>query len=435
MKKETITLTIDDREIEVEEGSTVLQAARKLGIWIPTLCQHDALELQGACRLCIVEVEGPGGRRIMASCAYPAADDLKVFTNTEKVAETRNVVAELLLARCSENEQVKELCAKIGVTETPFTKKKEDCVLCGLCVRICHDMMKTGAISFIGRGGARKIGTPYDEYSDVCITCGACEKICPTGAITAKMSSGNDPIPFGKKFEENLISRGSIDIPFPSAVPLLPSIDRDNCIQFQISDDACGMCQNACPAEAIDFSQTVMEKNIEVGSIITAPGFEAFDPSGVGAYAYDSQPDVITSMEFERMLSAGGPFAGHVHRLSDGKEPKKIAWLQCVGSRDMSEGAKAYCSSVCCMYALKQAMIAKEHVGEGLDTSIFFIDMRTFGTDFEKYLERAKEQGVRLIRSRVRTVTPVGNNGDLNIRYLAETGEIIEENEPYLRYD
>jgi heterodisulfide reductase subunit A len=288
-------------------------------------------------------------------------------------------------------------------------------------------MMKTGAISFMGRGGARKVGTPYDEYSDVCITCGACEKICPTGAITAKMSSGNDPVPFGKKFEENLISRSNIDIPFPSAVPLIPSIDPDNCIRFKISDDACGMCQSACPADAIDFNQTVIENNVEVGSIVAAPGFEAFNPSGVGAYAYDTQPNVMTSMEFERMLSAGGPFAGHVHRLSDGKEPKKIAWLQCVGSRDMSEVAKAYCSSVCCMYALKQAMIAKEHVGEGLDTSIFFIDMRTFGTDFEKYLERAKEQGIRLIRSRVRTVTPVGNNGDLNIRYLAETGEIIEE--------
>ena len=242
---------------------------------------------------------------------------------------------------------------------------------------------------------------------DKCTGCGECAIHCPVTAVN--------------QFNSGLDDRRAIYIEYAQAVPLAFAVDTDTCI-------GCGRCETKCMAQAIRFDDKERETIISVGSIILSPGSQGFDPSGLEHLGYGKYTNVVTSQDFERILSASGPYYGHLMRPLDRREPEKIAWLQCVGSRDVSEGANAYCSSVCCMYALKEAMIAKEHVGPELDTAIFYIDMRTFGTDFEKYLERAKERGVRLIRSRVRTVTPVGNTGDLIIRYLAETGEIKEEN-------
>ncbi|MEJ2039790.1 MAG: FAD-dependent oxidoreductase, partial [Desulfosarcinaceae bacterium] len=164
-----------------------------------------------------------------------------------------------------------------------------------------------------------------------------------------------------------------------------------------------------------------------VGSIILAPGFKAFDPTAYEAYRYAIHPNVVTSLEFERMLSASGPYAGHLIRPSDHKEPTKIAWLQCVGSRDVNHCDNGYCSSVCCMYANKQAIIAKEHSDKPLDAAIFFMDMRTFGKDFDKYNLRAvEEHGLRLIRSRVHSVFP-DEDDKLRIVYATEAGTTAEE--------
>ena len=188
----------------------------------------------------------------------------------------------------------------------------------------------------------------------------------------------------------------------------------------------CMQCVAVCRAEAIAHQQKPEEVAVHVGSMVLAPGFQPFDPSAIHSYAYAHSPNVVTSLEFERILSAGGPSQGHVQRRSDGQEPKKIAWIQCVGSRSEREGCHEYCSSVCCMYALKQALIAKDHVGPELDTAIFYMDMRTPRKDFEKYYERVKSQGARLIRSRVHTINPLPN-GDLSMRYGTEEGEIITE--------
>ena len=164
-----------------------------------------------------------------------------------------------------------------------------------------------------------------------------------------------------------------------------------------------------------------------MGSVILAPGFDPFDPSQFESYSYVNHPNVITAMEFERVLSASGPYQGHLQRPSDGAEPKKIAWLQCVGSRDINRCDNGYCSAVCCMYAIKEAVIAKEHASEPLDTAIFFMDMRTYGKDFEKYYDRAREEhGVRFIRSRIHTIDPI--EGDrLRIHYASEGGEVCSE--------
>ena len=193
----------------------------------------------------------------------------------------------------------------------------------------------------------------------------------------------------------------------------------------------CYQCVKVCGAGAVTLEthcQRPEEVALEVGSIILAPGFKAFDPSGFDTYNYADHPNVVTSMEFERILSASGPTMGHLIRLSDHKEPKKIAWLQCVGSRDINRCDNGYCSSVCCMYAIKEAVIAKEHSGGDLDCAIFYMDMRTYGKDFERYYEDAKDKhGIRFIRSRIHSVERGANGHDLVIKYVTGQGEPVEE--------
>ncbi|MEJ2023983.1 MAG: FAD-dependent oxidoreductase, partial [Deltaproteobacteria bacterium] len=187
----------------------------------------------------------------------------------------------------------------------------------------------------------------------------------------------------------------------------------------------------ACKAQAVTLDTHAQEEealSINVGSVILAPGFEPFDPRKYDTYQYGHYPNVVTSMEFERILSATGPYMGHLRRPSDEKEPLKIAFLQCVGSRDMNTCDHAYCSSVCCMYAIKEAVVAKEHADHDVDAAIFFMDMRTYGKDFEGYYNRAQEeQGVRFIRSRIHTIDEDPENHDLLIRYADEKGAMQRE--------
>jgi heterodisulfide reductase subunit A-like polyferredoxin len=202
--------------------------------------------------------------------------------------------------------------------------------------------------------------------------------------------------------------------------------EAERCLKCGICSE-CYQCVSACLAGAVDHSMKPKERTVEVGAIILAPGFTPFDPTQYETYRYTAYPNVISSMEFERILSASGPYEGHLVRPSDHKEPKKIAWLQCVGSRDINQCDYSYCSAVCCMYAIKEAVIAKEHSQKPLDAAIFYMDMRTYGKDFEKYYNRAKEEsGVRFIRSRIHSIESAEND-DLCIRYAQESGEIKEE--------
>jgi len=190
----------------------------------------------------------------------------------------------------------------------------------------------------------------------------------------------------------------------------------------------CYQCVSACLAEAVDHGQQSEIRDLAVGSVILSPGSRPFDPSGLeNIYHYGTCANVLTSLEFERILSASGPTMGHLVRPSDEKEPKKIAWLQCVGSRDVNRCGNGYCSSVCCMYALKDAMIAKEHAGGELDCVIFNMDIRTFGKDYEKYYQRARDAGIRFYKSRIHSVDEEFGSGDLMIRYLDESGILQEE--------
>ena len=201
--------------------------------------------------------------------------------------------------------------------------------------------------------------------------------------------------------------------------------EAERCLQCGGCSE-CLECIKACEAKAIDHWMKDEQLEIEVGSIILSPGFDEFEPSLKSEYGYGRFPNVVSSIEFERFLSASGPFKGQVLRSSDQKHPKRVAWIQCVGSRDSHIG-RGYCSSVCCMYATKEAVIAKEHAPE-TEPTIFFMDMRAYGKDFDKYIERAKkEYGVRYIRSRVSHIKEDPKTNNLTIHYETEEGEMVSE--------
>jgi heterodisulfide reductase subunit A-like polyferredoxin len=204
--------------------------------------------------------------------------------------------------------------------------------------------------------------------------------------------------------------------------------EADRCLACGICSE-CYQCVDACLANAVDHKQETVVRNIPVGSVILCPGSQAFDPAPMQQfYHYGKNPNVVTSLEFERILSASGPTMGHLVKLSDHTEPRRIAWLQCVGSRDVNRCGNGYCSSVCCMYAIKEAMIAKEHSGGNLDCTIFNMDIRSFGKDYEKYYLRAKDRaGVRFVKSRIHTIDEVPETGELVIRYVDDGGDIQKE--------
>ncbi|MHC4259531.1 MAG: 2Fe-2S iron-sulfur cluster-binding protein [Planctomycetota bacterium] len=179
-----VDFTINDRQLQVEEGKTVLEAALDEGIRIPTLCYHKELTPYGACRLCLVEIVDGGRPGLEASCVYEVTPGLKVETDTEKVKRARKIVFELLLARCPDSDKIRQLAAEYGITRTRIKlKKKEDCILCGLCVRVCTEISLRHAQSFAGRGARRSVQTPFNKIAERCIGCGACAYLCPVEGL------------------------------------------------------------------------------------------------------------------------------------------------------------------------------------------------------------------------------------------------------------
>ncbi len=185
-----VTLTINDKKVKAKEGSTLLEMTRKMGISIPTLCYHPDLAPHGSCRLCTVEVSKKGRSRLVTACNFPVEKDIEVKTHSERVIAARRTLVELFLARCPKAQVVQELARKLGVEKSRFRTEnaENDCILCGLCVRTCHEIVGANAIGFSKRGTQKKIGTPFEIDSDKCIACGACEAICPTGAVKMEMN-------------------------------------------------------------------------------------------------------------------------------------------------------------------------------------------------------------------------------------------------------
>ncbi|MDY6964623.1 MAG: CoB--CoM heterodisulfide reductase iron-sulfur subunit A family protein [Halobacteriota archaeon] len=291
-----------------------------------------------------------------------------------------------------------------------------DCSMCILSPKLVAvgshqniDILANAEIEGVGgEAGNFKVAVkirPRHVNLEKCTGCGVCVQRCPVEAIN--------------EYEEGMALRSAVYIKYPQMVPLVATIDRDKCL-------GCGLCQELCVADAIEYNQTERIAELNVGSIILSPGFDEFDPS-LMAYGYGIYPNVIISTEFERILSATGPFMGSVSRPSDGQAPKKIAFIQCVGSRNDSIG-KNYCSSVCCTYAIKEAIIAKEHSHKPLDVSIFYMDMRTQGKGFDEFYNRAKDEyGVRFVRCKLPTVESIPGSGNLMLRYVE--GEELKEEE------
>jgi len=174
-----VNLTIDGVKVQADEGSSILEVARFYGIEIPTLCYNAELTPYGACRLCIVEVEDGEWTRLVASCLYPVKEGISVKTHTERVIKGRKMILELLIAKCPNSKTLQDLASEIGLEQVRFKMENEDCVLCGLCVRMCAEQMGSGAIGFVGRGQKREVVTPFRIASEICRNCGACMYICP----------------------------------------------------------------------------------------------------------------------------------------------------------------------------------------------------------------------------------------------------------------
>jgi heterodisulfide reductase subunit A-like polyferredoxin len=201
--------------------------------------------------------------------------------------------------------------------------------------------------------------------------------------------------------------------------------EASRCLDCGVCSE-CMECVKVCQPNAIVHELKDTRRELQVGSIILAPGFDEFDARLKGEYGYGRFPNVVTSIEFERILSASGPYQGRILRPSDREHPKRIAFIQCVGSRDPAIGI-GYCSSVCCMYATKEAVIAKEHE-RAIEPTIFFMDMRTFGKGFEQYYERAqRDYGLRYVRCMISSIKELPGSRDLQVRYIAPDGQMIEE--------
>jgi len=191
--KDMVSLTIDDRVIETEAGRTILEVARENGIEIPTLCYNEGLEPYGACRLCLVEISRNGHSRLVASCLYPVEQGLVVKTASERVLANRKMLMELLLARCSGVKVIEDMARKMGVDKPSFNPEyieHDECILCGLCVRACSEVVGTSAISLVNRGVKREVAAPFLDTASDCIGCGSCVYVCPTKCI--KMEDTGD---------------------------------------------------------------------------------------------------------------------------------------------------------------------------------------------------------------------------------------------------
>ncbi|MHC4932863.1 MAG: FAD-dependent oxidoreductase, partial [Planctomycetota bacterium] len=251
---------------------------------------------------------------------------------------------------------------------------------------------------------------PRYVKEDVCTGCTVCAEYCP--------------VPIPDPFNQDLSTNKAVHIYFSQAVPLVPYIDQE-CLFLK--DQSCSICEGVCKNKAIDLHQEPEQKQVQVGAVVLAPGYSPFDPKKRGDYGYGKIQNVVSSLDFERLLCATGPHEGEILRPSDGKHPRKIAWIHCVGSRQIQEGGNSYCSSVCCTYIQKQVILAKDHNAD-TEATIFHNDIRSYGKDFERFYERAENlDGVEFIRSYVSIGKEDKETGNVTVRYATENEGVKEQ--------
>lgn len=287
-----------------------------------------------------------------------------------------------------------------------------DCSICILAPKLneCHEhdnielVTCSDVLSLDGEVGSFKVKVRRRaRFVDIekCTGCGECISKCPKKV--------------GNEYNEGLDQRKAIYIPFPQAVPRVAVIDPDNCIYLE--NQKCGACKKVCEAGAIDLEMKDEDVEYEVGAVIVATGFEVYDPSEMVEYGFGRLRNVVTAMQYERLICASGPTKGHIHLAPDDRVPKSVAFIQCVGSRDLKHH-RPYCSAVCCMHATKEAILAREHYPD-VQTHIFYIDMRSVGKGFQEYVERGiKDYGIEYIRARPGAITEDPGTLRPTIEYL-----------------
>jgi heterodisulfide reductase subunit A len=255
------------------------------------------------------------------------------------------------------------------------------------------------------------IKKPRYIIEEKCTGCGTCVEYCPIKVA--------DP------YNQDLSFNKAIHIYFSQAVPLVTYVDPKTCSFLQ--NEKCQICVGVCKNNAIDLFQKPERMEIEVGSIVLSPGYDVFDPKLRNDYGYGTMENVVTSLDFERILCATGPYEGEIRRPSDNKHPHKIAWIQCVGSRQVIEGGNSYCSAVCCSYTQKQVILTKDHDTDA-ECTVFHNDVRSFGKDFERFYQRAEKlPGVRFIRSYVSLGKEIPETKNVTLRYATYDDGVKEE--------
>jgi NADH dehydrogenase/NADH:ubiquinone oxidoreductase subunit G len=250
-------VTIDGIITTVKTGTTILEAAGKIGVWIPTLCYNPTLAPSGSCRLCMVEIKRGNRTQLVTSCTYPIRSDLTVFVNSERAQKARKGVMQLLLARAPESEELRELAARMGVEGTPYptvTESQRNCILCGLCVQVCEQVMGCSAIGFAGRGVERAVATPFRLASENCIACGACAMVCPVGTIQIRIhkEAGEAEISPFKSRAKLMICEGcgTRMVTEPVGNTMLKKVDMD-WEEFRKRARLCPECRRKYSAESL----------------------------------------------------------------------------------------------------------------------------------------------------------------------------------------
>ena len=402
-----VKLKIDGKEIQVVEDTTILKAAEQAGVWIPTMCHSDLFEPYGVCRLCSVEVVRGKRSRVVTACNYPVREGISVNTNSDRIKWIRKIIMELMVSRWPNVKVVKEMAERLGVGKPRFESLERDeaenaCILCGMCVNVCREVVKANVLGFESRGIKRQVVLPFGVQSDACIVCGACAYVCPTGHI--KMLEEDYR---GRKPEFTLGPKTSIHVPTMQAVPRVPVIDESSCIHFKTG--GCETCAKVCEPHAINYDMKDEFVEIDAGQILLTTGYDIFDGSKMAQFGYGMLDNVYSSLEFELMLNSTGPTGGKV-QLKNGKAPRAVGILHCIGSRDHEH--HPYCSRVCCMYALKFAHLVHDRTDAAIYQ--FYIDMRAFGKGYEEFYSRLLDEGITMIRGKAAEVVEStwSKNGD-----------------------
>jgi len=357
-----------------------------------------AADKESATQKAIDIIAGAVGR---ASYLEPLAPtETKVSSNIVVIGGgVSGITASLELANQGYKVSVVERRPSIGghMAQLSKTYPTLDCSLCILSPKLAEmkshpliDLLTNTEVSAVDGSAGRYMLTltqrPRYVNEDKCTSCGECAKVCP--------------IEVADEFEQGMTKRRAIYLPFPQAIPYAYAIDEKNCTK-------CWLCVKACKHGAINPRDHQIQKKIEVGSVILATGFRLFDPSALTQYGFGTHPNIITNLQLERLIEHG------VYRPSDRKAPRRIAWIQCVGSRDTRTG-QAYCSKICCMASVKEALLLRELV-PNLETWIFYQDLRAAGKGYEEFYVRAVEDGVQFVRGRGPEVVPI-NNDEVMVR-------------------